>query len=212
MRPWMLYVPEVFQPSSLWLVRRVHVTSAFLGVRAVDALVPSILLGTALVVLFLVVTSVGAFKLWKSFTAAHTVQFILLAYSVLFAVVTAYGRICIGLSAAIASRYMTYCILGYFGLYIAARSVEFRPQRTFWLSAILLIAFIASRHSAHDRAQLAELRDQRSAWKACYLAKGAAAQCAEATHFVVYWPGQNGEIEPKLQFLREHHLNLFLSP
>jgi len=131
----------------------------------------------------------------------------LLAYCFLFCLSAAFGRLCIGLDAAQGSRYTTYLILGFFGLYLCARSVRRNGTRIALLCTVLVLALLSALrlHKSEMRSHAAEKR----AWVSCYFARHTVQQCNSVTDFKIYpWP-EATHLQEKLDFLEQRHLNLY---
>jgi hypothetical protein len=131
----------------------------------------------------------------------------LLAYCLLFCISTAFGRLCIGLEAAQGSRYTTYLILGYFGLYLSARSVQRYWRRTALLSAVLVLALLSALRL--HKSEMRSHADEKREWVSCYLAQHSIPECDSMTNFKIYpWPKAT-HLQQKLDFLEHRHLNLY---
>jgi hypothetical protein len=132
----------------------------------------------------------------------------LIAYCVLFCLNTAYGRLCGGLWAAQASRYVNYLELGFLGLYFHLLSVR-RPSIRRWLLSLFLAPVVlASLHV--DRGGMAHYRDGRQRWKTCYLRTEDINLCNEAVRFAVYpWRSELPHLQEKLQYLKKTRQNLY---
>src|SRR5262249_15968154 len=88
--------------------------STFVVVQPVFHLVAALFLGLALLVLVSWSLISAAAFFCRRGQANEVTIFAFLSYSVLFMFGTAYGRICLGLSAAQASRYTCYMVLAFF--------------------------------------------------------------------------------------------------
>lgn len=102
----------------------------FAGIKP-RQLVPAILLGTGVLILFgtiLVRIAVSLFRN-RQLKAEYAIPAILISYTLLFCAGTAYGRGCLGLGAAQASRYATYLIPAFLGIYLLAANIRARSER-----------------------------------------------------------------------------------
>ncbi|HEX7961517.1 MAG TPA: hypothetical protein VF493_16465 [Terriglobales bacterium] len=140
----------------------------------------------------------------------HYVVAALMAYALLFCLNTAIGRICLGIDAGQASRYIPYLILAFFALYLSI--LEIRPSitRKLMLSGALVFAVWCGLHLNYMDWLIARNRahDQR-AWRECYLQRESVAECDAITRTKIYpWP-EATHLQEKLQFLKQKHLNLY---
>ena len=141
---------------------------------------------------------------------ADRVVFTLVGFSMLYAFLTAYGRICESLLVSQSSRYMTLLIPGFVGLYLDLLT---RPAFR-WRRAALGIFLAAALFGSvsvwlvtDDGA--ARIRDSKLRWKECYLRVEDVGRCdAEARAQVYPWdPAVN--LPPRLEYLKENRLNLY---
>jgi len=184
--------------------------AAFVGVRASHALVPAILLGSAFLLALISALGLSFRKALSVASADQLVRVALLSYGVLFSLATAYGRFCLGLGAAMGSRYMSYIVLGFFGLYLAVVSCQEKVLHAVSLSVVVALALLTgARVNHHDRLALETLHSGRAAWRACYISYNDLQQCKSRTNFEVYAPGADQELSSKLDFLRHNRLNLY---
>jgi hypothetical protein len=91
----------------------------------------------------------------------------LIAFTLLFCVNTAYGRLCLGLPAAFVSRYVIYLEPAVLGLYFFLLSLRRDAIRMSLLTAFLVATVAASLH--RDRAGMGAAFNVKEHWKACYL-------------------------------------------
>lgn len=142
---------------------------------------------------------------------AHTSRTVtlLLGFTLLFCANAAIGRVCSGVEAGQASRYMTLLTLGFVGVYLHLLTLRRARVRTALLAlllALLLPLPLPSR--ADNMAQSAGWQTPKQAWKTCYLRENSIESCNKTVGFQVF-PAVE-PIRPKLAYLHEHHLNLFL--
>ena len=137
----------------------------------------------------------------------QAVPALLIGFSLCFVVTTALGRMCLGLGPALGSRYVIYVAPGFLGLYLLALSapVKIRARH---LAALAVLAALGPgvAHKA-EVDEMLKFSEHRSAWKNCYLSKHDLRACnAQTGATVLTYPD---DIQAKLNFLEEHHLNLF---
>ena len=175
----------------------------FVGLKAQINLVPSILAGSGMLIGMLAALFVACRRLRHS-----TVPVLLISYSFLFALATAHGRMCLGLGAAVASRYMVYLVPALFGVYLLATGAQDRVVRFFALAVLAVVAFASSItiHTA-DREDMAALRNIRTDWKNCYLSERSLYRCNQKTGATIY--SYPGNIQDRIDLIEREHVNFF---
>ena len=132
---------------------------------------------------------------------------ILLAYSVIYAVVAAIGRLCLGLQTAQASRYITLLIPAFFGVYLQIRSF---PKKAIQAPLLLLFLLMMITGSAKGASYEMEwFRKGKQDWKECYLKNENIQFCDQATGFKIYPVPEATRLKEKLDFLKRNKLNLY---
>ncbi len=150
----------------------------------------------------------------KSFGASrfHLTIFALSGFSLLFAMGLAAGRAPLGVGQASSSRYVPYLTPMLIAGYLALSLSSFQPR---WRAALLalLMAGLAMKEAysvAHGRYWIDLLVEGKRRWRACYLREGDVARCDEEARFQIYpAPEISERLRWELDYLREHHLNLF---
>jgi len=148
----------------------------FLGIKK-SFLVAELVGGGILlaVLVWLVLATIGLLSSGNAERGQKVIKVALLAYCSLFCLHAAFGRLCIGLDAAQGSRYMTYLIIGFLGLYLCARSVHrSAPRRTF-LSAVLALALLGALRL--HKAEMQSHASEKRAWVSCYFSRHDIQQC-----------------------------------
>jgi len=194
---------------------RAHVLDLFLfsgfmfanavGLKATRTLVPAVLVGGVLMLAVLVIFGYAVRR-------KQVVPATLIGFTLLFCAGTAYGRTCLGLAAAQGSRYVTYLLPAFIGSYLVALSMKNISARNGILVGLISVAVMSSaRINRWDHAAMAELRRQRTEWKACYLSHHDIDSCDRVASTGIYYPGQPARthLSEKLAFLQRRHLNLF---
>ena len=175
----------------------------FVGLKVTLALVPSLLLGSAILLFVITICWYAVSKL-----AWHVVPVILIGYSLLFAAAAAYGRMCLGFAAALGSRYVIYLVPAFLGLYFFSFSVRGRAARvTLILVLTVLGLFSSATIHAADRQQMAAISQQQIMWRSCYLAQHDLVRCNRQTGATKFtYPDT---IQKKIDFLESNKLNFF---
>jgi hypothetical protein len=175
----------------------------FVGLKATLALIPAILGGTA--ILFIVFAGLVA-SLRRN--PHQVVPFTLIAFSLLFAVMAAQGRMCLGLSAALGSRYMIYLVPAFLGLYLLAITIADRIWRTVGLLVVASLALMSSVFiHGPDRNDMTEIRRLKIEWSQCYVSSHNLLECNRDSHAPSY--SYPDTIQSQLDFLERNRLNFF---
>lgn len=136
----------------------------------------------------------------------------LTAYTLLFCVNTAYGRLCGGLKVASSSRYVIYLEPVALGFYFSLLSLRHAAARKFLLSGFLVAVVAASFYL--DRGGMGFSKDVKEHWKACYLQTEDINKCDKLAGFPIYSPSsrqiQLSHLQNKLEYLKKTHQNLYL--
>jgi hypothetical protein len=196
--------PHGLYPLLNYFLFTAFMLANFVGLKAPVILVPSVLGGSLLLVF---VAGMLIFALQKR----AIIPLFLISYSLLFAVGAAHGRMCLGLGAAVGSRYAIYLAPAFLGMYIlvsdgvSIRDPLARPSLGVALATLALVSSFAV-HDA-DRAGMSAIQRHKSEWRACYLAEHDLLGCNKKTGAAPY--SYPATIQSKLDFLQAHRLNLF---
>lgn len=161
--------------------------------------------------------ALGAWSGWRSLRSRgssrlHLTLFTLSAFSLLFAVNVAAGRAPLGVGQAASSRYLSYLVPVVLAGYLALSLAPLRPR---WKSALLLLlaaGLLAKEARAFDHGAvwIAKFSEGKQRWKACFLREGDVARCDAEAGFQIYEaPYVSDRLRWKLDYLRQHQLNLF---
>ncbi len=185
--------------------------STFAGLRSPTLFVT--LLGMVILSLAIYVLALQTLSLFRREAQARTLPLtiaVMLAYSLLFSANTAVGRVCVGLPApAQASRYTTLLIPAFLGLYFFLLTVKSAPLRKILVA--LFVAVLIPGH-VHISQRVDWFANGKRAWAICYRKTEDIAFCDAATKFKIYPNPSQTQLKQKLDYLKEHKLNLFSSP
>ena len=133
----------------------------------------------------------------------------LTGFMVLFCINAAVGRICLGWDGALASRYLPLMMPGLLGLWITLSQVEISSVWKKVAQSVILIGTTAGMLNLHPRdwKDMLWYHDGKLAWRTAYLQTRSEEESNKLSHFQIY-PAE-GVIAEKMQFLENHHLNLF---
>lgn len=133
----------------------------------------------------------------------------LFSFSLLFAISSSAGRICLGITQGQSSRYVTFLIPMYLGLYIFLCLIKSNKiYRHLFLSAIIvLFIFISNKNISLEYQK--KMTVLKKSWKECYLQYEDIGKCNQLTGFQVYPNPEATKLEWKLNYLKKNKLNLF---
>ena len=132
---------------------------------------------------------------------------ILSSYSLLFAVNTAVGRVCLGLpGAAQQTRYTTLLIPAFLAMYLYLRAAP--PGRIRTIALAVLVVVLIPGH-VHVNQNAAYYADKKRAWVACYRETEDIGACDALTRFRIYPDPQRTRLKEKLDYLKIIQANLF---
>jgi hypothetical protein len=187
--------------------------SAYWGWHALIVGQPiAIATGSSILLILLAVLVFRGRRLFREglyFDRKNLVMVILISYSLLFCFFTAIGRTPLGLQQAQVSRYLTLLIPAFTALYFHLQTISNVKLRQLLLSTYFIMSIVGSLPiSMIDTLPLKNYNDKTN-WKACYLQYEDVKKCDQLTQFQIY-PVNNNDLQSKLFYLKEHHLNLFL--
>jgi hypothetical protein len=144
----------------------------------------------------------GTSTLWNVVAA-------LMAFTLVFAFVTALGRVCLGLGSADSMRYIPYVLPGLLALHLALRAgVPPGRARAAVLAVFLSVCFLKET-SARSRREAAHESALKRAWHDCYLSIHDIAICnATAGRPILPMP-EFYNLQQKLDWLEARGYNLF---
>ena len=130
------------------------------------------------------------------------------SFSLLFCAATAYGRTCVSLAPA--SRYFTYMIPAFLGLYLAALYATGRFRK--WQIALAVgLAVISSGWVGPEQAKMASSSAARNAWRDCYLKTRDVESCDTRAGLPIYESPEPSDLNSKLNYLETNRLSFFRS-
>ena len=186
-----------------------------------NAASPALVLSFGLsVVLFSALVLIAAFSFMKLFRRQDRQKdrqseliFYLASFTLIFAVFTAIGRVCLGSTAPLSSRYVPYSAPGILALYFYCLRLFTVETLNKGLRTGLLIGFVLLlcvkeiKLADADRATVDWYRIGKTKWAECYLKESNVAACDRIASFKVY--PEPGAIDKKLEYLRTNNLNFF---
>jgi hypothetical protein len=130
------------------------------------------------------------------------------SFSLLFALGTALGRSCQGPEQAQVSRYFTLLIPGFLATYIALSRIGLPRLRLFALAAIFVpvVAFSLMNAVSLDPSEIVNVK---RLWAECYVREQAISSCDRVTGHWIHPDAEWTGLQGKLDYLRDHRLNLF---
>jgi hypothetical protein len=143
----------------------------------------------------------------RRFENVQLIAAVLLTFSILFAVNTAIGRVCLGLpTAAWPPRYVSLLIPGVTAFYLLLQRIGSADIRRVLTGAFILLLLPGSLSIDHGFAWFAA---GKQAWVECYLTNENISWCDKAAGFALYPGPEPVRLKEKLDYLKEHHLNLY---
>jgi hypothetical protein len=133
----------------------------------------------------------------------------LAGFTLLFALTSAAGRVCLGFDSAMATRYIPYVLPGILAVYLVIRRASARSSIASALLPVFLVACIAKER---DRGSLTEAEtylDYKQRWRDCYLSTHDINACDMAAGHGVYPAPQVTRLQQKLDWLEARGLSLF---
>jgi hypothetical protein len=194
-----------------YFVYIVFMFSSFVKIYPTQStVVPAILMGSGLLLIASVTAATCFLKLRREGLGSTKplVTSVLLGYSFIFCAAAAYGRTCLGLVPA--SRYMTYMILAFLGLYLASLSTKCNIQRREFVCVVLFLSLLSSAWiSGEEERKMSTLSQQRRTWRECYLSTHNIGQCGARSGSFIYYIQEPSDLKPKLDYLERHRLSFF---
>jgi hypothetical protein len=163
------------------------------------ALAATVFMGYAL---FRAVQSRGNSTLWN-------VTGVLMAFTIAFAVTTAVGRVCIGIGAADASRYIPYVLPGLLAVHLALRCGLPSSRAKLVALGVFLAICVGKESSGRSRREATHESGLKRAWHDCYLAEHDIAACNASAGRPVYPAPAATDLQRKLDWLEARGYNLF---
>ncbi|MGR0482251.1 MAG: hypothetical protein ACTFAL_12835 [Candidatus Electronema sp. V4] len=143
-------------------------------------------------------------------TTFRQIFIVLTAFTLLFSLNLAIGRACLGLDAAAAHRYIPYMTLGFFALYLFAVTRDKVPTK---LILTCMACFFVTTFSIgnHNRIYAQRLCHGKQKWKQVYLLTENILLANTASGFKIHPNPPAARLKEKLNYLKEHRLNLYLN-
>jgi hypothetical protein len=169
------------------------------------------LLGLAGLVFTVAVMTLGTVRLLRRpRTLLGRTVFLFSGFTLLFAIQSAVGRICLGEGMALSSRYVPYAIPLWLAAYLALTSIaDLRPRFGSAVMAFAASVVVVQGFVRDDRGLIQWYSEGKARWRACYLASGNEVACNRSTNFRVYPVDDAPQVVEMRNFLRQNRLNLF---
>ena len=139
-----------------------------------------------------------------------TVIFVLTAFTLIFCLNTAFGRLPLGLDNAQASRYITNTIPGFFGIYLWLSGV--RPEKISQASLAVVVAILIAASfplPPSDVTGLTWSAARKTRWKNVYLRTENIELATAAANFPIYPHPEQTHLKEKLAYLKQKKLNFY---
>ena len=169
-------------------------------------------IGSVLVLVFLFVLAAELRELarGKEYEPKRIVIVAFISFSLVFALNAAFGRVCLGVCAAVTDRYQALLTPAWLGLYFAVTGLGKRFQRVSACFLIFTLCFLVPqlKESSYER-DMGHYTEAKKKWVACYLETEDAAVCDVDAGLTIYTPNRNAELKDKLDYLKRRRLNFF---
>ena len=154
-------------------------------------------------------TSAASGKDSENKTAINQIIIVLIAFTLIFALNLAVGRVCLGLETADSSRYQTYLTPAFFALYLLAVTGRNVPCR--WIALCMICFFITTfSPGTKTTAYFQNVRQGKQKWKQAYLQTEDIYLSDRISGFKIHPNPPHTHLKRKLDYLKEHGLNLYL--
>lgn len=148
------------------------------------------------------------FEVGSKTTSISKVIVTLISFSFLFICFTAVGRISFGVGSAINSRYVSYLMPAILAIYFHAISKA--KKEVLWNSWMLFVMLISTTFVGSSINQMKRIHGEKSRWKEAYLKYESIEKADSLSNFSVHPDSEGTDLKQKLNYLREHRLNLYL--
>lgn len=163
-----------------------------------------------LVFLFVLATKLRGLARGKEYEPKRIVIALFISFSLVFALNAAFGRVCLGVCAAVADRYQPLLTPAWLGLYFAAASLGKRFQRA--SAGLLMLALCCLLPQLKESSYVRDMdyyAEAKKKWVACYLEKEDAATCDENAGLSIYTLNRDADLKDRLDYLKRRRLNFF---
>lgn len=143
----------------------------------------------------------------------ESVTLYLSSFSLLFAGMTALGRVCGGMVFTMSSRYVPYMIPGIVATYFAIMNALL-PGRLRNVVIAIFLGILVLKEVQFDvaDAEFIRLRDGKKSWAQCYLEHKDIDFCNENLDFKIHPSIEHGLLKSKLDYLESNGLSFFAQP
>jgi len=185
--------------------------SAFVVPRSLSVSSGTTVLGAVILLVAVGVLGLHLIHLLKHGRSdTHLAGAVLLSYCLLFSANAAIGRSCLGLEAASSPRYSTLLIPGFLAIYFFLLSKSWGGRQNLLLILWVVLLLPATVHKPWR--DMRWYSDSKRAWADCYVRAENIQYCDQSTNFVLNPHPERTGLKQKLDYLKEHRLNLFHEP
>lgn len=195
---------------------RWYLYPVFMAIEFGSSILPShadglqVAVGGVTIVYFFAILASSTIELFKFGERYHHSQVVslLLGFSLLFSANASIGRLCLGLGAATASRYVPLLMPAFIGAYLYLRNSS-RWKEDSKSVIILFAAIILCTVPLWHSKDAEKFRHGKSAWVHAYMLTGSIAQADAMSGYRIYPDPARTNLGSKLAWLRMHHYSLF---
>lgn len=170
-------------------------------------------LGLLLFVILIITVSIQLWQIWKQskVLSKSLIILFLITFTLLFSINAAIGRVCLGVEAAHASRYMTLLIPAWLGLYFAIKDLSFiKFSLLANMGLVLLFVLLPSLNFEKFNNSMEFYSYAKRKWASCYIENESIENCDRIAGHPIYPSPKATDLEQKLQLLKQNHFNLFI--
>ncbi len=148
---------------------------------------------------------------WRGYILSVNI-FILIAFTLIFCINTAIGRICLGVELGMVSRYVPYLIPGFYGIYLhLANYIQNNKIRNILLTTTIVCLFLSTFPlNKIDYQGILMYKNCKTQWKAFYLQTEDIEKTNQTIGCKIYPDAKRTNLKWKLHYLKARKLNLYL--
>ncbi|XCN72057.1 MAG: hypothetical protein Q3M24_17340 [Candidatus Electrothrix aestuarii] len=188
---------------------------AFCGIRGSHIASMSVGFPAACCMIYIIIKAAASIvrdasnRAMKGNIVQRQIILVLVTFTLTFSLNLAIGRVCLGLETATASRYTPYITPAFFALYLFSTTRKDVPKRLIIFS---IVCFFVTTFSIgnHNRAYAERLCQGKLRWKQAYLQTENIRLANRISGFAVHPNPSRTHLKRKLDYLKEHRLNLYL--
>lgn len=205
-------------PIAEWWLYPQYMSLMLANFCGIKGLTPVSYIAGYFIIFFMIVLAsyhwIGSFRPQSASeeSPVNAVIAVLITFTLIFCVNTAIGRVFLGMmSAQQSSRYITYMIPGFFGIYLWLVSMPAGKLRKNLLIAAVVCLTAATFPMRESDSEALKLSYQgKSDWKTIYLVTEDIETATRESDFRIYPAPEDIHLKQKLEYFKKNKLNLYL--